>query len=92
MSILVFPSTLDASVKFAREARRWGKTTVGASSVPNNASASDYDSWEKLPFIGDADFFDELKKVVSIHGIESLFTPHAPTFHLLEKKLSLLVP
>ena len=92
MSILVFPSTLDASVKFAREARRWGKRTMGASSVPNNSSANDYDSWEKLPFIGDADFFYELKKLVAVHGIESLFTPHAPTFHLLEKKLPLLVP
>ena len=93
MSILIFPSSLCASVKFALEARRWGKRTIGASSVPNDASTADYyDILEKLPFIGDSDFFDELKKIIAIHGIESLFTPHAATFHLLEKKLPLLVP
>jgi predicted O-methyltransferase YrrM len=92
MTILVFPSTLQASVKFADEARGWNKQTVGAASLSAGANASHFDAWEQLPFIGDEKFFDELRLVVERHDIKSLFTPHAPTFHLLERELPSQIP
>lgn len=87
MTILVFPSALGASVTFAAEARQWGRSTVGASSLEQDPNAGCFDAWERLPFIGEAGFLDALEALVERHGITTLFTPHAPTFHLLEQTL-----
>lgn len=88
MTILVFPSALDASVRFAREAAQWGRRTVGASSLEHDPNAAAFDAWARLPFIGDPAFFDALGAVVAREGITQFFTPHAPTFHLLEGVLA----
>jgi hypothetical protein len=85
MTILVFPSALGASATFAAEAQQWGRRTVGASSLDADPNAGHFDAWERLPFIGEADFIDALKALVERHQITTLFTPHAPTFHLLEQ-------
>lgn len=87
MTILVFPSAVGAAVTFAVEARQWGRPTVGASSLEQDPNASCFDVWERLPFIGESGFLDALAALVERHGITTLFTPHAPTFHLLEQTL-----
>lgn len=87
MTILVFPSALGAAVTFAAEARQWGRPTVGASSLDLDPNAACFDAWERLPFIGEAGFLDALEALVQRHGVTTLFTPHAPTFHLLEQTL-----
>lgn len=92
MTILVFPSALVASTKFAEEARRWGRRTVGASSIENDASAAAFDAWSHLPFIGDPGFFDALAALVAREQITELFTPHAPSFRLLERELPARIP
>lgn len=92
MTILVFPSALDAAGRFAREARQWGHRVVGASSLEVDANAGLFDAWARLPFIGDPTFFADLKALVEREGVTQLFTPHAPTFHLLAPTLDSQVP
>jgi hypothetical protein len=87
VTILVFPSALDAAAKFAREAAYWGRRVVGASSLETDPNAALFDAWARLPFIGDADFFPSLEALVAREGVTALYTPHAPTFHLLEQEL-----
>lgn len=92
MTILVFPSAIDAAVKFAEEARHWGRRVVGASSLENDPNAARFDEWERLPFIGDPGFFPALEEVVARQQIKALYTPHPATFHLLERELPRLLP
>ena len=92
MSILVFPSALEAAAKFAREAGYWGRRVVGASSLEADPNAALFDAWERLPFIGDPGFFDALEALVARHEVTALFTPHAPTFHLLEQEAPRRLP
>jgi SAM-dependent methyltransferase len=92
MSILIFPSALEASVRFAEDARQRGARTIGASSLEVDPNAAKFDAWVRLPFIGDERFFSDLERVVIEHGIDALYTPHAPSFHLLEQQLPLRLP
>lgn len=90
--ILVFPSTLAAAARFATDAHRWGQRVVGASAVHPDPNAALFDAWNRLPFIGDAGFFPALEELVAREGVTAVFTPHAPTYHLLERDLKLHVP
>lgn len=92
MTILVFPSALEAAAKFAREAGQWGRRVVGASSLETDPNAGAFDAWARLPFIGAPDFFDALSALVAREAITEFYTPHAPTFHLLEHELPKRVP
>lgn len=92
MTILVFPSALDAAGRFAAEAGQWGRRVVGASSLETDPNAPLFDAWARLPFIGDPDFFTALAALVEAERITALFTPHAPTFHLLEQALPRHLP
>jgi hypothetical protein len=92
MTILVFPSCIEAAVRFADEAHQWGQRVIGASSLDADPYASRYDAWEKLPFINEEGFFPALKELVRRQSIESIFTPHAPTFNLFEAKLRFQIP
>ena len=92
MTILVFPSALEAAAIFAGEARQWGRRVVGASSLDVDPNAAAFDAWTRLPFIGAPDFFDALDALVEREQITDLFTPHAPTFHLLEQTLPTRLP
>jgi hypothetical protein len=92
MTILVFPSALEAAVRFAGEARWWGRRVVGASSLESDPNAGAFDAWTRLPFIGDPGFFAALEKAVAEQGVTHVYTPHAPTFHLLERDLPARLP
>jgi hypothetical protein len=92
VTILVFPSALEAAAKFAREAGQWGRRVVGASSLDVDPNAGEFDAWARLPFIGAPDFFAALEVLVAREQITDLFTPHAPTFHLLEQELPRRLP
>lgn len=92
MTILVFPSALEAAAKFAREAGTWGRRVVGASSLETDPNAGAFDAWGRLPFIGAPDFFDALGAFIAREGVTEFYTPHAPTFHLLEHELPLRLP
>lgn len=92
MTILIFPSSLSASVRYAEEARQWGQRVVGASSIRPDPNASVFDAWSRLPFIGDPQFFAALRALTIDEGVTGIFTPHAPTFHLLQRDLAEHVP
>ena len=83
----MFPSALETAASFAREASGWGHGVVGASSLESDPNAGLFEVWARLPFIGDPEFFPALAALVERERITSLFTPHAPTFHLLEQAL-----
>jgi hypothetical protein len=92
MTILVFPSALEAAARFAAEAAQWGRRVVGASSLESDPNAGAFDAWARLPFIGEAGFFIALEALVEREQVTELFTPHAPTFHLLEQALPARIP
>lgn len=92
MTILVFPSSLEASARFAEEAHRWGQRVIGASSLDVDPYAAHFDSWERLPFIGDMGFFDSLGALIDRQKINSLFTPHPATFNFLAAELPSRLP
>lgn len=79
-TILVFPSSVDASVAFVRDARRFSERVIGASSAENDPHKGFFDAWERLPFIHEATFVQELRDVVARHSIDTVYTPHAPTY------------
>jgi SAM-dependent methyltransferase len=66
--------------------------TIGASSLDVDPNAARFNVWARLPFINDPGFFDALERLVEEHRIDSLYTPHAPTFHLLERALPQRLP
>jgi hypothetical protein len=76
-AFLVFPSCLEASVRFAADARRFGFRIIGASSLAEDPYADRYDGWARLPYINEPPFFAALKSVVDHFGIEGIHTPHA---------------
>jgi Methyltransferase domain len=92
MTILVFPSCLEAAMRFANEAHRWRQRVIGASSLDVDPYASHYDTWEKLPFIGEQNFFKALGALIERQKIDSIFTPHAPSFNFLEAELPSRLP
>lgn len=92
MTILVLPSALEAAGRFAGEARRWGRRVVGASGVDPDPNAALFDAWAPLPFLGAPDFFDALAALAAREGVTQVFTPHAPTFHVLERELPARLP
>lgn len=92
MTILVLPSALEAAGRFAGEARRWGRRVVGASGVDPDPNAGLFDVWSPLPFLGAPDFFDALAALAAREGVTQVFTPHAPTFHVLERELPARLP
>ena len=92
MTILVFPSCLEAAVRFADEAHHWRQRVIGASSLDTDPYASRYDAWEKLPFIVEENFFVALRALVERQKVDSIFTPHAPSFNFLEAELPSRLP
>lgn len=87
-TILTFPSTVEASIAFLVEAKKWGQKVIGASSVENDSNKTKFDAWEKLPYIHESEFLDALKQIISNHGITSIYTPHAPSFFKIQSILS----
>ncbi len=87
MTILVFPSSLEASVAFVEDVKSNGETIIGASSLDNDPYKRYYNAWEKLPFIHEKNYADALRSIVKRYNISSIFTPHAPTYHYLTKLL-----
>jgi Methyltransferase domain len=92
MAILVFPSCLESSARFANEAHRWRQRVVGASSLDIDPYASHYDAWDKLPFIGEQSFFAALSALVDREKIDSVYSPHVATFTLLQSELPVRLP
>jgi Methyltransferase domain len=92
MTTLVFPSALEESARYADTAREAGTRTIGASSLQVDPNAARFDAWVRLPFIGDAEFFDALERLVETQHIDALYTPHAPSFHLLQQTLPQRLP
>jgi len=79
-SILVFPSSLDASLICLEDARKWKLKVIGASSVSNDPYKSWFDAWEYLPFIHEDHFASELDKIITRYNVSALAIPHAPSY------------
>lgn len=89
MAILIFPSSIEASLHFLKDAKTWNhkEKVIGASSIDDDPYSGLFDSWEKLPFIHEHSFSVNLSEVISRNEITSIFTPHAPSYlRLIEIK------
>ena len=89
-SVLVFPSSTEASLSCLKEARKWRWRVIGASSLENDPHKNHYDAWESLPFIHEDNFVVRLQQIIIQHNITALSIPHAPSYLRIENIKELL--
>ena len=92
MKVLIFPSSVDASIRIAGDARRAGDVVIGASSLAVDPNAALFDRWERLPYLGEPEFLTKLCELVRSENIEEIATPHSPTYLALEQSLPRVLP
>lgn len=85
MTVLVFPSSLEASAAYATQMRQHQLTVIGASSVNQDPYIDQYDTWVQIPYIHEEHFIPVLKETLARHNISAIFTPHAPSYLYLEQ-------
>lgn len=83
MTILVFPSSIEASLPMIEEAHRHGRKVIGASSVQPDPYACRFDAWTFLPYLQDPGFPEALAKALAQWKVTQIWTAHAPTYHFL---------
>lgn len=86
-SVLVFPAGMPSSLLWARHASESGIRVVGASSLAHDPARPNYSEWTFLPWIGDADFADQLNCCVLERNIDAVFTAHPVVWHRLRELL-----
>ena len=72
-ALLVFPSSTSEALAFIEQARIFGVTVVGASSLPQDPHAAYCDIWLRLPRIDAAGFAESLGAVLTTYGIDGIF-------------------
>ncbi|SEI18972.1 class I SAM-dependent methyltransferase [Tardiphaga sp. OK245] len=92
MNVLIFPSSVDESVRLAADARRSGDVVIGSSSLAVDPNAAFFDRWEHLPYLGEQDFLTKLCELIEREGIQEIATPHSPTYLALEQSLPRILP
>ncbi|MFA7238618.1 MAG: hypothetical protein WC091_00790 [Sulfuricellaceae bacterium] len=75
-TLLVFPSSMSDALPFIEQARNFGATVVGASSLKHDPNVSRCDFWLWLPGINDAGFAESLRVAVDSYGIDGIFCPN----------------
>lgn len=81
MTILVFPSSIEAALPIIEEAHRHGRKVVGASSVQTDPYVCRFDDWTLLPYLQDPGFSEAFAKALAEWKVTQVWTVHAPTFH-----------
>lgn len=92
MTILVFPSCIEAALPMIEEAHRHGRQVIGASSVQPDPYADRFDAWTFLPYLQDPGFAEALRRVLAQRDVTQIWTAHAPTFHFLSLHRHILPP
>jgi len=90
LTILVFPSSVEGSLTFLKEARRHGRRVIGASSLDCDPCADSFDGWARLPYLQAPDFPKTWVELLGSQAITHVFTAHAPTYHFLSQHPALL--
>lgn len=76
MNVLIFPGGVPAALSFLAQAQASGARCIGASSLTCDPAAPAYAAWERLPWLGEADFAANLRAVVQRHDIEQIVSAH----------------
>jgi hypothetical protein len=84
---LIFPATVQAALRYAEEARERGEEIVAAASVRDEASLRHFERWVQLPSIYDADFVDELTRLVVSSRVERIYSPVPSVYAYLHRLL-----
>ncbi len=91
-SALVFPAGMPTSLVWARHASGNGIRIVGASSLPHDPARANYPEWASLPWLGDADFPDALRRCLIEKHIDTVFTSHPVVWFRLRELLPKIAP
>lgn len=91
-SVLVFPAGMPSSLSWAQHASEAGLRVVGASSLTHDPARESYSEWAILPWIGDADFTNDLSRCLNEKQIDAVFTPHPVVWGALRDLLPKLAP
>ena len=73
--ILIFPSSITASLEFLERCKSMGEVVYGASSLRNDPNSQFYDEWSWLPLITDTRFQTALLELVAARKISRIFCP-----------------
>lgn len=95
-SLLIFPSSMPDSLRYARKASATGKRIIASSSINADATAVEYNEWVYLPSIYDETFETKLCQLIQQQDITHFYSPHGVIHRVVEKlvrknKLSLLL-
>jgi hypothetical protein len=90
--VLIFPAGLPDAHKFRAAAKAGGQAVVGASSLPCDPAAKDYDAWETLPYIHDPAFAERLAGVLARWAVTAIYAPHEVISGVLGDILPTLAP
>lgn len=89
---LIFPSGMPGSLSYLHEASVRGERVIGASSLVYDPSTKSYETWVRLPFVGDGTFDAELKCTLDQHKVGAVYCPHPVVWHYLHNALPALAP
>jgi len=83
-TLLVFPSSMSDALPFIDQARSFGATVVGASSLKHDPNASYCDFWLWLPGINEPNFADSLRNALFTHSVDGIFCPNNVAHGVIE--------
>jgi len=85
-SILIFPSSMPDSIRYARKASSAGRRVIASSSLKIDETAKEFDEWVYLPSIYNETFETELLQLIEQRAITHFYSPHG-FVHRVVKKL-----
>ena len=84
-TILIFPSSIAASLNFSHKAKNRGDKIIAASSVKSDETSKLYDQWILLPSIYENNFTEKFIDVIRKYKVTDFFTPHALVYNVVKK-------
>lgn len=84
-SLLIFPSSMPDSLRYARKASASGRRIIASSSIRVDETAKEFNEWIYLPSIYDGTFEAEFCQLVEQQEITHFYSPHGVIHRVVEK-------
>jgi cephalosporin hydroxylase len=92
MTILIFPAGMPRAISFLNDCLKHKKSVIGASSLLQDPSRTQYPKWAYLPYINQPDFANELNEVIQREGVTQIYTANPVVWDILKRTLPKVAP
>jgi hypothetical protein len=92
MTTLIFPAGMPRAIAFLNDCLKQKKDVVGASSLLQDLSRSQYPKWAHLPYVNQPDFSNVLAEVIQREGITQIYTANPVVWDVLKRTLPTVAP